>query len=533
MTAPRPSLYPTWTDGSPSKVEQPPGAVALQGWNVGQAPPNKYFNWLLWLYGLWIQYFDSILTSGEPDQVIRLLDGGFWAFTAATGVMTWSSDAFLAITGVADANNRIPAGSVTMNDGDIAYVTINPPVIIQATSQNGSAVLINVNFTADLSIGMGVTGPGIPGGTTVTGVGTDTVSLSASATSSNTDATYVFSGTSSLTVTAAPGATFLATLATILIARREGDKVYLGVNTGQMLLRDHESKPLLGTGYFATYDATAGENITAGQLVYISSGNPTDPGRTAGRIYKLDVSAANQSFRGNFAGAAISTVTSGTSVTVVFNGIYIYSSLTGGAIYYADPSVLGGITSTAPANAGEKIVPVGTATDTTHLILNSVNGSGGAVNTFPLFKTDSFGPNISGQTAFVLSSSPLSKQAITPYIDGILVNQNEYSLSGNTITLSSGIGSSTSIVDIRYLLAQQSYLTQNQQIAVNAGDNLNYGFTFQPNSADETVVYVDGAYQSPSLWTLTIGLGTGSIEFGTALSSTEVVSVVSTVTAVA
>lgn len=537
MTATRPSFYPYWTDGNPSKVVQPPGAVANEGWDIAEAPPNVYMNWLQWITGLWIAYFDAALTTGEPDQVIRLLDGGFWSYVNSSGVMTWSADAFLAICGVPDSNNRIPAGNVTINDGDIAYVTINPPAIIQGTSQSGNNVLINVNFTSLVTTGMSITGPGIPGGTTVTGVGVDTISMSASATGNNTNATYVVGATNNLTVTATPSSTFLATLSTIIIARREGEKIYLGVNTGQMILRDHESKPLLGSGYFTAYDAVAGENLTAGQLVYISIGNPTDPGRTAGRIYKLDVSAANQSFRGNFAGAVISNVSTAGTVTVVYNGFYNYGSLTAGDIYYADPSTPGGITSTAPTSAGEKILPVGTATDANLLLLSAVSGSGSAVNTFPLFKTDTYGPGIDGQTTFACTSSPLNQEAITPYINGILVLQDEFILSGNDVVLNTAISSSTDKISIRYLLAQQSYLTQKQQTTTNSGDNINYTFTFQPNSLDETSVYIDGAWQDPADvtngWTLTIGVGTGTITFNTANSSTQKVGVVSTVTAVA
>jgi hypothetical protein len=515
----RPLTYLNWTDGDSSKQVQPPANFLLQGWTAGMRPPFEYANWQIWLLDQWVQYLDQITNTGSPDQVMRLLNGGIWAFNATTGLLSWSLDANLRIPGIPDSNNAILAGNVTVPDGNLVYVVVNPPIITQGDTSTSIDInkITGLNFVGNLSIGMTVTGLGIPASTTVLGVGTDSVTLSNNVTSDNTDATYIFSNTGALTPVVVQSDTFVPSLTTIIIAVRSGPKVYVGVNSGQMLLRDGEFKTLLGSGYFDVYEAPAGENLLAGQLVYISEG-AADSGRTAGRLYKLDVSSTNQAKRGTFAGVVISDTLTGATVSLVYNGLYKFSSLTAGTIYYADPTTPGGITGTQPSGAGQKIIAVGFATNTTDLIVTTANGIGGSF-TQPVLKSEIIGYGNGVLIDFNLTTLPLSQQAIFLFIDGIVQPITEWSLLSQTITLNTPPGVGVEVY-AQYILAGQSYLTGFQEVpsgAINSS-NTEFDLTSQPSNQASTFVFVDGISIPNTEWTLTLGPGVSKITLNTAPS---------------
>jgi hypothetical protein len=58
------------------------------------------------------------------DRNYRLLAGGAWAWNSTTGVLSWSADAYITNTIDGDARNTILAGSVTLADGQVAYVDV-------------------------------------------------------------------------------------------------------------------------------------------------------------------------------------------------------------------------------------------------------------------------------------------------------------------------------------------------------------------------------------------------------------------------
>lgn len=231
----RPSSYLNWTDGSPSKVVQPPSNFLLQGWQAGQAPPFQYANWQIWLADQWIQYLDQLTNTGIPDQAIRLINGGTVAFNVATGALSWSSDLNLSIPSIPDSANTLAAGSATLADGQVAYVTANLPVESQGSTTSGSNVISGMNFTGNITTGMIVTGPGIPGSTTISGVGPNSVTISNNASSTNSNANYTFVNSTALSATVVANTAFIPNLNTIMIARRSGNTLYFGVNYGLVL----------------------------------------------------------------------------------------------------------------------------------------------------------------------------------------------------------------------------------------------------------------------------------------------------------
>lgn len=93
---------------------------------------------------------------------------------------------------------------------------------------------------------------------------------------------------------------------------------------------------------------TAGENITAGDWVYLSLG---DGGRTVGRWYKTDADLVYASTGARGLGVATADIATGTTGNVRIQGTYSAASgLTAGSKYYLSGTA-GAITATAPTNA--------------------------------------------------------------------------------------------------------------------------------------------------------------------------------------
>lgn len=379
----RPSVYPLWTDGAtPSKVVQPDASTQLVGWTAGEPPPLQYWNWLHYMAGLWISYLDQSINSDvsvfNSMPQVRLIGGGTWSWNLTTSTLAWSSAFNLSVPSIADADNQAASGSVSLSDGQVAYVQANLPFTAACNTTSGSNILTGVVEAGSIVSGQTVTGTGIPGSTTVTGSpvqqadGTYNVPISNNATANGSAVPLTFSGLGALTVSVASIASLVPTQSTVIIARRDGNFVYVGVNASYMKLRDLEARFLQDAGYSPVFNVLAGENLTQGQAVYISNG---EGGRTSGRAYKTDVSVSNGAARSWLAGFVITSATSGSSVLIATGGaLPLFTSLAFDTAYYLDPSTNGGITATRPSTAGQYIVPVGVASSTT--VLQAVPGAG-------------------------------------------------------------------------------------------------------------------------------------------------------------
>lgn len=511
----RPLTYLNWTDGNASKVQQPPSNFLLQGWVAGQAPPFEYANWQIWLADQWIKYLDALISTGEPAQVLRLIDGGVWSFSASSGLLAWSADAHIAVGSVADTNNSMLAGSVTLLDGQVLYGVINFPVNTIGTTSNGSDQITNMNFTGSVAVGMSVTGPGIPGGTTVLGVSANGVNLSANVTGNHSNANYTFCDNDNITPVVADNTSFVPNLNTILIARRVGLVVYLGVNCAQMVLQDQEFKRLNQSGYVETYQAPAGENLPAGTAVYISQG-AADGGRTAGALYKLDVSQSGAEFRSTFAGVVTTTVTTGNAANVVFAGFFKGTGLVPGATYYADPATPGAKTLTKPSGTGEVVSPIGIAVSTTVLLISGAQGAGGGSAGQAVLRDETAYGNGS-QTAFVLAEQPLNEGSVWVYIDGLIVPNSEWSLATQTITFTTA-PETAQVIEFRYIQFGPASLSGSQEIPSGAVNGSNTIFTLSGNPANlqTTFVYVNGLLMMLSEFSLSQTAGVSKIIFNDA-----------------
>ena len=498
----RPSEYLNWTTGQGSAVVAPPANLRSNGWGRSVRPPFEYANWQIWLLDQWVQYLDQITNTGTPDQVIRLINGGYWSFVASSGLMSWSANANLSIAGIPDSNNIIPAGHCTLNDGDIAYVTVNPPIAILGDITSGSAIIANVNFTGNLQAGMAITGSGIPAGTTVFGIGESTITISQNATATVLQQQLISSKTGNLTVTTMPQINFIPNLLTILIAKRLGNTVYVGVNSSQMILRDNESKPFMGSGYFNTFDIVAGQALVQGEICYISPGPLLDSGRTLGAAYPLDVSGNYNGVRDIYAGAAISNFSSGATATLCYDGFVTYSGLTPGSLYWADPSTPGGITVTKPAGVGKKI-PIGFSVSANSLIVSGAHETNDLTQN--LIKAEPLGTGNGTIVIYTLSQVPLDQQSIFLFVDGAIQKQSAFTWDGNlTVTLNAAPGLGQDVY-AQYVLAGQTYLMGYQESPTLDGTRKIANLLGQPFSKDMTFVFVNGGLLDKSKYTLTLG----------------------------
>ncbi len=67
----------------------------------------------------------TLTTDVRQNLNLKLIEGGTWSWTLGTKTLAWSLSAFVQIPELQDSSNTILAGSVTLNDGDVAYVSLN------------------------------------------------------------------------------------------------------------------------------------------------------------------------------------------------------------------------------------------------------------------------------------------------------------------------------------------------------------------------------------------------------------------------
>jgi hypothetical protein len=375
--ATKPSTYLNWTDGDPLKVTQPPSPQQLSGWTEGEPIPFQYLNWLFYETDQWIQWLDGITNESQVNVEnlgnARLINGGSWSWNLTTTTLAWASSFNIAIPSVADSDNQVAAGNATLSDGQVAYVAANIPFTTTGNTTNLSNQLTNLAYVLGLVIGQTVTGAGIPGGTTITAIntGANSATMSANATATASGVNLTFSGTAALSVAVATSSSFVPSVNTLVIARRVGSVVFIGVNSAQMVLRDGEAKLLSTVGFGlidgAVVSLTAGASLTQNQAAYISQG-ASDGSRTLGSAYPTDASGTLGIGRGIFAGFVMTAAASSAAVSLVSNGLMGgFTGLTPGAQYWLDPLTVGGITATEPTLPGQAATPVGLAASTTQL----------------------------------------------------------------------------------------------------------------------------------------------------------------------
>lgn len=111
---------------------------------------------------------------------------------------------------------------------------------------------------------------------------------------------------------------------------------------------------------------TAGENLTAGECVYLSTGGGNDAARTAGRWYKADQTYSNRSSNAVVVGFATANITAAAAGTIRIGGRMTgLSALSVGANYCIDTTP--GAIAVLVTNAGQRTV--GRADSSTTLVM--------------------------------------------------------------------------------------------------------------------------------------------------------------------
>lgn len=108
-----------------------------------------------------------------------------------------------------------------------------------------------------------------------------------------------------------------------------------------------------------TQSETAGENLSAGDLVYYNTSD-------SNKLYKADADAIGK----KAVGYVLAAATTGNAAVIYLEGINDQmSGLTKGLDYYLSATA-GGVTTTKPSTAGQIVQYVGTAISTTALAFN-------------------------------------------------------------------------------------------------------------------------------------------------------------------
>lgn len=162
----------------------------------------------------------------------------------------------------------------------------------------------------------------------------------------------------------------LADLTTYALTATNGQIVYATDEKSMYQIVDGE---LVGIGGAGIVKLTAGENISALDLVYISTGTGNDSGRIAGRIYKVD---ASNDDRIEVLGFATKSITSGNIGEVQFSGnLEGFTGLTAGKVYYASTTTPGQITDTAPTTNLTWVISVCLAVSSSEIVINPVSSA--------------------------------------------------------------------------------------------------------------------------------------------------------------
>jgi len=239
----KPTDFPDWTDGDPSKAVEPGGSKKAQGWVV-ESPPFQYMNWLFYNIDQWLKWLDeqvsTVLNAADgvsADSTILVTTGNT---SIGSNVITDMASVAGLTTGMAVSGSGIQAGSwITEINGDEitlsktaqangtgtsltighryatggnvqlqlneldAAISLLVASIIPAEDTisiqegdvtSGSYNMTGLSDTSEILVGALITGPSIPAGTNVLEiVSGSAIRMSKQASSNETDAEYEFS----------------------------------------------------------------------------------------------------------------------------------------------------------------------------------------------------------------------------------------------------------------------------------------------------------------------------------------------------
>lgn len=253
----------------------------------------------------------------------------------------------------------------------------------------------------------------------------------------------------------------LANLTTYALTATNGQIVYATDEKAMYQVVDGE---LVGIGGAGIVKLTAGENISARDLVYISTGTGNDSGRTAGRVYKVD---ASNDDRVEVLGFATKAITSGAIGEVQVSGnLKGFSGLTPGKVYYASASTPGAITLTPPSTNGQWVVAVCLASTATEIVINPVSSASA------IYVVD-------GDTSFTIANNQSSAASVTSLlIDGVSTRSFilDYSIYRQTDTALSAVAQVGQLRGVYNTQSSTWFMSDDY-----SGQNSGVTFSIQPS----------------------------------------------------
>ena len=253
----------------------------------------------------------------------------------------------------------------------------------------------------------------------------------------------------------------LAALTTYAASATNGQIVFATDEKKMFQVVDGELVSIGGAGIVKL---TAGENISANDQVYISTGTGNDSARTAGRIYKAD---ASNDDRADVLGFAPKAITSGAIGEVQTSGnLTGLSGLTAGKIYYTSASTPGLITATPPSADGQWIVPSALAVSSSEIVINPVASASS------IYVVDS-------DTSFTIANAQLSPANITGLLFDPIVTQSfslDYVIYRQTDTASSALAQVGQLRGVYNTQASTWFMSDDF-----SGQNAAVTFSIQPS----------------------------------------------------
>jgi hypothetical protein len=476
--------YLAWATDPNANIQQPDPALIASGYADGSRPTAGNINWVFSQAAQGLRALrevsNEIGMSAALDPSLRLLGGGTWSYQAASGTLSWSDTFYVSVPGLADTQNAVAAGSVVLGAGACALFQANVPFSTTGDLTSGGSTASNLAYVQGISVGMTVSGSGIASGTTVTALSGTTATLSQAATATASTVALTFVAANTLTVSAQATSSLAPTAQTIVFARRydtDVSVVYLGINSGEMALRDGEQKTLMGPGYTSSFRAVAAAAITQRQAVYANA--------STGQLAPTNVSASATANQALFVGFAETAAASGAYAHVVSSGVLGgFSALSPGAVYFLDPATPGGITNGKPSTASQTIVPVGVALTATTLLINPAASTTAAAVNANLVVTGNL--TVQGTSALASLTGLTNAQGA---LQNLALNTNLIAATGSGLAIAapfvnSGTFTATTLATVQKLVSAGGI---KRSISMGA-----YATTSFPGSNQPTVVTVSG-----------------------------------------
>lgn len=110
-----------WATGDPSYIIQPGAGKMDAGWVPGEKPPSQIMNWLFYETYFWETYFED-----KTENIDRLMLRSAGNLSWNGSVLTFGSAIDIVFRVTTQSHiNRIPAGTFTLNDGEVVVVKRN------------------------------------------------------------------------------------------------------------------------------------------------------------------------------------------------------------------------------------------------------------------------------------------------------------------------------------------------------------------------------------------------------------------------